>query len=126
MDPKIRAKRRALLQRRREEMYRQFRIEFDDCFDSACDLLPNRANEEHFRRVIHALWWPLRGDVPEEWWDAEELEQHYQRYLDENGWWLGPLNTHSELPEAAIEQLATVLTSTSLKIKAMRPVESAQ
>lgn len=122
-DPVFREKRRALMRQRREERMRQYRIEFDECLEAARDLLPDRIGEEHFDRVIQALWWPLRGDVPDEWWDAGELAYHYQRYLDRNGWWLESDLEPTELSDEAIDQLAAVLTSTSQKFKAMRPVE---
>ena len=102
-------KRLALVQQRRAQRARENDEEFAYILADAKTMLSDYADEDIFETVIHALWWDLRGDVPDEWWDDNVLREAYERFVEINAWWLIGAKTRITPNDRTIEGLAKLL-----------------
>lgn len=111
MEQTKRARRQSYLRRQRSAIAKQLEEEFTICLKDARELIPDRAKDDCFESIIHALWWDLRGDVPDEWWDEAILRDAYESFIDINSWWLAQSVSPLELNDSCTQGVAELLVS---------------
>ena len=103
---------RVALRAQRSRITARYANEFEECLCFAREAMPHYSGDSHFDSVIHALWFDLRGEVPDEWWDESILEAAYQNFVGINQFWLDACSNPTAPDPQLIEELARLLVQT--------------